>query len=159
VVDTARHQVPLTLTLNAPEPTGVDRVVVPLREGQLFANGWRTAGAPFALAPWPRQGSDDVIIQHDFDDGPAFLRPQRGVVFPAPSSSVHQFDLPEICRGALRELRQHWDGQIGYDHEYNELELKVSLELVDQGRFNYVRIGYDSRLIELLDGGRVGSGR
>ena len=127
---------------------------------ETFHMAWRMLRQEYSMVSWPIHALRGVMCQHDFEGRRVFQhRNLAKWELEGPNQHIPGFMHEDECLGFLEDLRRRWDGRIGHGRPATAAELDAARELVRIGRFRYVRVGHDSRRIELQDGGRVGEGR
>jgi hypothetical protein len=127
---------------------------------ETFHMAWRMLDQPYVMVPTPIHKLTGTMCQHDFA-GQRIFQHRNGHKWQlnGPNVKVAAFEREELCLHFLAELRQRWDGVIRWQRNYADAEKLVAEEVAERRRFEYVRVGHDRRIIELLEDGQVGQGR
>src|SRR5262249_13105915 len=134
-----------------------------------FHMAWRILDQPYSMPPhrpqWEvrsisRGDSEfaDVLQQRDFD-GRIIFHHRTGAKWTAwgQNPGVPDFAYESVCLGALRELRQHWDGRVDPEPAVASAP-GPEAEILRTRYFLYRRVGSDERVLALLPGQRIGDG-
>jgi hypothetical protein len=127
---------------------------------ETFHMAWRMLDQEYAMAPHPILGLPGCMCQHDFQGKRLFQhRNMAKWNLNAPNERIPDFRREEECLDFIQELQSKWDGTVGCDWAFNSLEEQAARQVLEQRRFQYVRVGHDSRPIEFLPAGKIGEGR
>ena len=128
---------------------------------ETFHMAWHMSAQSFAMIPYPLEALSHVMCQHDFDGKRLFQhRNMAKWELDGNNLNIEGFQFEDICLRHVEELRQQWDGTVGYDRlPFSMAEVNEAKQIVLQRKYQYMRVGYDRRNVELLEGGRVGAGQ
>lgn len=127
---------------------------------ETFHMAWRMLDQEYAMVPHPILGLPGCMCQHDFHGKRLFQhRNMAKWNLNAPNERIPDFRREEECLALIEELQAKWDGTVGCDWAFNASEEQAAREVLEQRKFQYVRVGHDSRAIEFLPAGKIGEGR
>lgn len=124
---------------------------------ETFHLAWRKLDQEYSMPSRGIHPLPDTMCQHDFDGNRIFqhrnLRKWRlfGVNPP-----IHDFQLESECLGFLEDLRKKWSVVTSREHP---MARDLKRQIAEQGRFMYIRVGYDSREITLRADGTIDAGQ
>ncbi|NDB58020.1 hypothetical protein EB001_06200 [bacterium] len=122
-----------------------------------FHLAWRKCNSnyvmPNKLAGW----KSPCILQYDLENRLVFQHACRGkeMIFSGTGLTNH-YNYPYI-KESYEARNEYWSGFIFSWNDMNENEKNIAKNLI--GKYKYTRIGLDSRELELLDNGDIGSGK
>lgn len=125
---------------------------------EAFHFGWRYWGKDYARPPSPDWINNAVIVQRDFSGSWLFShRAQAKFKMDKTHPICREMPYEENTLELIDELASLWCGQIWMNHlpEPEEFELMSKFE---NKKYDYVRVGLDSRKIELLPNHHIGEG-
>lgn len=127
---------------------------------ETFHMAWRMLDQEYAMVAHPILGLPGCMCQHDFQGKRLFQhRNMAKWNLNAPNERIPDFRREEECLDFIKELQSKWDGTVGCDWAFNAAEEEAARQVLEQRRFQYVRVGHDSRPIEFLAAGKIGEGR
>jgi hypothetical protein len=127
---------------------------------ETFHMSWRMLDQEYAMIPFPICGLPGAMCQHDFQGRRIFQhRNMAKWSLNSPNERIRDFRREEECLELLKDLKEMWDGTLGCDWNFNEVEDRAAKSILAQRRYSYVRVGHDSRPIEFLPCGKIGEGR
>ena len=125
---------------------------------ETFHFGWRYFGSEYVEPPGPDWVNNCVIMQKNLDGSWMFShRAQAKFKLDKTHTVCNEVPYEEDTLELLDELNELWYGEIWINTDYNEEELELENKLVNR-TYQYVRVGKDSREMELLPDGVIGEG-
>lgn len=123
-----------------------------------FRFAWHRTQTPFAMPPYPIHALDATMCQHDFWGRRIFQhRNFDKWRLDGQNRAIEDFWFEDGCLKFLSELRDQWSGQV-YRRTPMDAEEQDVYDAVAGGVFEYERVGYDSRPMELNPDGTIGDG-
>ena len=158
VVDKQRSWVALNLAMHYNEHSDFYYRHM-LGDKETFHMAFHRTGKSFAMPATPIENlANMVMCQHDFDGRRIFQhRNQDKWRLDGSNCRIQGFSHEDLCREFLTELRERWSGCV----HWNDSPTPAERTLIDEigGRvYQYTRVGFDERPIELLSDGRIGAG-
>lgn len=126
---------------------------------ETFHLAWILAGAGWAMPDYPARSTTTGIYQRDFDGRLAFQhRTDAKWRLSGENQLSADFRHQAECLSFLSELRQRWSGMIGALPPRSERDGERERSLIETRWYSLEEPGRESRLLELLEGSRVGIG-
>jgi hypothetical protein len=126
-----------------------------------FHVAWRRLLREYAMVPWGVRSLDDrAMAQHDFDGEPIFQHRNNAkwLLDADANPRLEGFREEARCLDWLRELSEHWTGEVARPVPESPAARRIHEEIVAGGRFVYHRVGHDRRLIQLRPDHSIGEG-
>jgi hypothetical protein len=123
-----------------------------------FHLAFHRAGHKYAMPSREIHGMDGTMCQHDFQGRRIFQhRNTDKWRLDGSNRRIGDFWCEDDCRDALRRLRECWSGRPFGKPAIDEKERALSARLGGKC-YDYRRVGYDHRVLELVADGTVGRG-
>jgi hypothetical protein len=123
-----------------------------------FHFGWRYLKRDYVLPPRPDWLCNAVIIQKYYDGSWLFShRAQAKLRLDKTHKRCLEVPLEELTFDYIDELAKKWDGMVRWDNPRMNADEALLAENV-AGPYEYERIGLDTRKLELILTGEIGTG-
>ncbi len=121
---------------------------------------WLLCGQPYAMPDTPVESTPggEILFQHDFDGRVVFQHRSVKWQLLGPNFRHARFAGEDACLADLDELRRRWDGHLRPASARAPDERAAYERIVAQRNFEYERVGFDRRPMELLGDGTIGHG-
>ena len=129
---------------------------------ETFHLAFRKLNQPYSMPDKPLHALPHTMCQHDFEGNRVFQhRNLDKWRLSNDNTWIEGFLHEDECRQYLEELRAVWDGQ-SYPNRFNLVSQSSRVREVAKrilnGEFDYHRVGYDHRTMQLLENGTIGDG-
>lgn len=125
---------------------------------ETFHFGWRFFDSDYGFPPGPDWFDNRIIVQKDITGGWLFSH-RAQAKFKLDKSHPISMNMPweQDTLDLLDELASLWDGHIWINDAPNQIEKQI-IEEVGNKKYNYTRVGLDSRIIKLESNRKISDG-
>jgi len=122
-----------------------------------FHLAWRVCGKEYTIPSKKAGWKNPMILQYDFDNNLIFQHACRGKELIFSGEGPTNIENYQYIKEAHNVRSKYWSGTIYSWNEMSPEENKLATNFI--GKYQYTRVGLDSRELELCDNGVIGIGK